>query len=995
MDEVLTLDEAQRRVVDHDGGPLLVLGGPGTGKTTVLVERWVRLAQTTEPHRVLLLVPTRERALTLRDELPWRIDAQAIVEVPVHTWHALAYHLVTRYYMKLGYTQPPIRLTTAEQSAVVHELLATEKGEAWGQYADHLLADAFVAEVADFCVRAGHRGLSDDDLAALGAERHEHAAVTAFALRYRKHLRSRSALDYAELVVAATRLLDIDDEIREVVQRRFTNVLVDDAQELAPAQLQLLHRLNIEDLVCAGDPDSAIEAFRGADPAWLERFETVAPTHERVVLETCHRYGKAIGDVPASLIVHAPDPGPHRPTSYVGPRGGTGGLPPYEDGSVELRCYSTMAGELEAVAREIRRSHLLNNIPYDRMAILLAQPSTYGFTVERVLRSFDVPCRTISSEGLRTQPSVRAVLDLCRLALFEDPTDDLTKAVMCSPMFGLHPYRVRELDRDARMRRGTTLGAIIDERGDDDLAELTRVRDAARTDPEEPADATFARVFDTSSWCNEQVSQRRIDPEAAAHVNALYALNKAISHFVERRPPGSATMREYLESTDAPLASDGWQPPDTQRGVHLLSFHSAKGLEWDVVCVIGVAEGQIPKAHRAQGLFDPWALERGGAIERAQAQLAEERRTLYVALSRARRRLLVTASPGVRKATPSRFCEEAFGALPEPITPGADEQPLTLDEAAARHRRTLAGDASDDEKFAATAALARIAKSHSGFDPASWWWRREWTPGAELYPEGKLTTSYSRISRYDECPLRYVLESVLGLDPQTTFQMKFGSLVHRIIERSDLVFGDIKTWKEVVDTYKKEFVEHHKDDYPNEVFARTYYRYGVQSLKRWWNTERSVGETVGVEFAFDDLDFHGHTIRGRIDRVAKGSKGLVLSDYKTGRNAIPWEEAKESLQLAIYYRAAQVYEELSKHGDPQLMQLIYPGIEQTDRDTGSITCCKRRQFPDEAEEALGRLENILELAVDEKFAPSPEADCRWCRMKPLCPRWPEGREVPR
>ncbi|HYZ90796.1 MAG TPA: ATP-dependent DNA helicase [Actinomycetota bacterium] len=984
--ELLSLDEAQRRVVDHDGGPLLVLGSPGTGKTTVLVERWVRLAtELGEPHRILLLVPTRERALGLRDELPWRLPAEAIVEVPAHTWHALAYHLVTRYYRKLGYAQPPIRLTTAEQSAVVRELLETEKPSAWGPYRDHLLADAFVAEVADFCVRAGHRGLDDQDLEALGDSRPEHAAVTAFALRYRAHLRSQSALDYAELVLAATRLLTADDDIRSAVTRRFSHVLVDDAQELAPAQLHLLRRLNTEHLVCAGDPDSAIEAFRGADPGWLERFETVAPSHRRISLETCHRYGKSIGDVAASLIAHSPDPGPHRVGSFAGP----------EDGTVELRTYSTMAGELEAVAREIRRAHLMNDVPYDRMAILLAQPSTYGFTVERVLRGFGVPARTVSTEGLRTQPAVRAVLDLCRLALFDDPSDDLTKAVLCSPLLGLHPYRVRELDREARMRRGTTLGELIEELDDDDLAELRRVRDAVRTDPSEPADATFARVFDTSAWCREQAANRRADQDAAAHVNALYALNKALAHFVERRP--GATMREYLEmATDAAFAADTWQPPDAQHGVHLLSFHGAKGLEWDVVCVIGVAEGQIPKAHRAQGLFDPWALEAGGAIDRAQAQLAEERRTLYVALSRARRRLLVTTSPGVRKATPSRFCEEAFGVLPEPITPGADEPPLTIGEAAARFRRTLAdAEATDDEKAAATAALARVSAHNGGLKPSSWWWRRDWTPGTPLYPQGKLTTSFSRISRYDECPLRYVLESVLGLDPQTTFQMKFGSLVHRIIERSDPVFGDITSWQQVVDIYKKEFVEHHRDDYPNDVFARTYYRYGVQSLRRWWNTERSTGETVEVEFPFHDLDFHGHTIRGRIDRVSRQGSGLVLSDYKTGRNPVAWEEAKESLQLAIYYRAAQLYESLSKHGAPVRMELIYPGVEYTNRETGSLECMKRKQYPNEAEEALGRLEGIMNDAVSEQFAPSPEADCRWCRMKPLCPRWPEGREVPR
>ena len=984
----LTLDRAQQSVVDHDGGPLLVLGSPGTGKTTVLVERWVRLAtRVTEPHRVLLLVPTRDRALSLRDELPWRLDAQAIVEVPVHTWHALAYHLVTRYYSKLGYADAPIRLTTAEQSSVVRELLETEEPSRWGSYADNLLRDAFVEEVADFCLRAGHRGLTDDDLEALGADRPGHAAVAAFALRYREHLRQRSALDYAELVNAATRLLSTDDEIREAVRRRFTHVLVDDAQELAPAQLKLLRCLNTERLVCAGDPDSAIESFRGSDPGWLERFDSVAPSHERVVLETCHRYGKTIGDVPASLISHSPDAGPHRATTFVGP----------SDGSVELRNYSTMAGELEGVAREVRRAHLVHKIPYDRMAVLLAQPSAYGFTVERVLRSFDVPCRTISADGLRTQPAVRAVLDLCRLALLDEPSDDLVKAVMCSPLFGLHPYRVRELDREARMRRGTTIAVLIDTAGSDDLAELRRVRDAARTDPAEPADATFARVFEASAWCRDQAARRRTDAEAAQHVNALSALNKALAHFVERRPRGQATMRDYLSaSVDAPLSADDWRPPGGERGVHVLSFHGAKGLEWDVVCVMGVAEGQIPKAHRAQGLFDPWALERGSAIDRAQAQLAEERRTLYVALTRARHRLLVTTSPGVRKATPSRFCEEAFGPIPDPITPGADEPPLTLAEAVTRHRRTLSSaEASDDERAAAAAALAHLMRHDPSIDPSRWWWRRDWTPAARLYPEGRLTTSYSRISRYDECPLRYVLESVLGLDPQTTFQMKFGSLVHRIIERSDPVFGDLKTWKQAFEAYKKEFAEHHKDDYPNLVFARTYFRYGRDALRRWWRTERDVGETVGVEFAFDDLDFHGHTIRGRIDRVARVGGGLVLSDYKTSRNAIAWQEAKESLQLAIYYRAAQVYEELRRHGEPKIMQLVYPGIEHTDRDTGSLTCCKRMQYPREAEEALGRLKDIMDDAVAERFAPSPEADCRWCRMKPLCPRHPEGREVPR
>lgn len=985
----LELDAEQRRVVSHDGGPLLVCGSPGTGKTTVLVERWVRLGsgwsgatpseRHTEPHRVLLLVPTRERALALRDELPWRLDQTAIVEVPVHTWHAFAYHLVTRYYAKLGYAQPPVRLTTAEQWTVVRDLLTSEDPAPWGSYADHLRADAFVGEVADFCLRVGHRGLEDSDLADLARRRPEHAAVATFATRYRAHLTDTATLDYAELIAAATRLLAAHGDIRDAVRRRFTHVLVDDAQELAPAQLALLRELNTDHLVCAGDPDSAIEAFRGADPSWLGRFDRLVPDHERIVLPTCHRFGKTIGDVALRLVAHSGDGSDHRATTFAGE----------DDGSAELRTYSTMAGELESVAREVRTAHLLDRVPYDRMAVLLAQPGPYGQQLERVFDDFGVPYRIATADrALASEPAARAVLDVCRLGLGIDVSDELCKAVLSSPIVGVHPYRVRDFERAAYLAQTSLLDVV---RADpDDAGELIGLLETAAADPTEPADATFARVFDASSWCRDLVRRRRDDADAAHHIDALVALQTALSHFVERRPAG--TMRSYLESSaEAAVATDTWAPSERAQGVHILSLHRSKGLEWDLVCVVGVAEGQMPKAHRAQGLFDPWALESGGAIERAQAQLAEERRTFYVGITRARRRLVVSSSPGVRKATPSRFCEEAFGAVPEPISPGADAPPVTLGEAAARWRRTLADEsAGEAEKAAATAALARV----DGLDPQAWWWRRDWTPGPPLVRDGKLTTSYSRIGRYDECALRYVLESVLGLDPQSTYQMKFGSLVHHIIERSDQALGDITTLDDALAAYDRAFTEGHKDDYPNRPFAVTYWRYGRRSIRRWWNLERAVGTTVAVEYAFDDLDFDGHTIRGRIDRIAKGPAGLVLSDYKTSKTAAQWEEAKESLQLAIYYLAAKTYGDLKGHGDPALMQLVYPGIEHTDRRDGSLQVGKRTQTPAQAEEALGRLGEILERAAAEEFAPSPEANCQWCHMKPLCPRWPEGKEIP-
>ncbi len=973
------LDAAQQRVVSHDGGPMLVLGSPGTGKTTVLVERWVRLAQETgEPHRILLLLPTRERALALRDELPWRLEQAAVLEVPVHTWHALAYHLVTRYYRRLGYATPPVRLNSAEQWSVVRGLLDDEDQAAWGRYGDHLKTEALTSEVADFCVRAGYRGMSNDDLEAVASKRSEHSAVARFAMRYREHLRTESILDYPELVLAATRLLSANDDIRDAVRNRFTHVLVDDAQELAPAQLHLLRHLALDDLVCAGDPDSAIEAFRGADPHWLDRFAEIAPEHETVTLDRIHRFGKPIADVALNLIA-ASENGAHRASTFTD-----------RDARADVRCYATMAGEIEAAAREIRAAHIVEGIAYDRMAILLAQPSTYVHPLKRVLQSLDVPYRIDSGDRpLAEEPSVRAVIDLCRVALTEDPDDEVVKAVLNSTLIGLHPYEIRELEREA-FRTGTLLSALVDTATTDGVAEFRRLRDVARESAAASADGTFSQIFDASRNFAELVSRRAEDKEAAHQLDALIAFAHALAHFVERHP--EATMADYLGTlAERGFAADSWMPSHEGEGVHLLSFHASKGKEWDLVCVLGVAEGLIPRAHRAQGLFDPWALEEGTPVDRAQAQLAEERRTLYVALTRARERLSVSSSPGTRRATPSRFLEDAFGTLPEPIVPGDDLPPLTLAEAAARHRRTLAlPTATGAEKAAAAAALARIPD----VDPSDWWWRRDFTDGSPLTPSGKLTTSYSRIGRYDNCPLQYVLESVLGLDPASTYQMKFGSLVHRIFEKIDL--GEMTSLEDAIDYYKAEWLQHHREDYPNIQFARTYYTAGVKMLKLWWATERNKGEVVAIEYTFNNLDIDGHTIRGRIDRISSvNGNGLVLTDYKTSKSAVSYDEARESLQLAIYYKTARTDPDLRKKGMPVRMELVYPGIPKRDWEDGEIKCDRRIQKPDEAEEALTKLQTFLEEAAAEHFSPSPEADCRWCRMKLLCPRWPEGKEIPR
>ena len=148
------------------------------------------------------------------------------------------------------------------------------------------------------------------------------------------------------------------------------------------------------------------------------------------------------------------------------------------------------------------------------------------------------------------------------------------------------------------------------------------------------------------------------------------------------------------------------------------------------------------------------------------------------------------------------------------------------------------------------------------------------------------------------------------------------------------------------------------------------------------------GEAAVAETSFK-VDLDGHRIAGRIDRVDKIGKNLVISDYKTSKSVVSWDEARESLQLAIYYLAARSLPELAALGEPVSMQLVYPNAPVTKGDVQ-----KRCQKPEEAERVLERLPALMDAVLAEDFRPNPEADCQWCKFKPLCPLWSEGKELP-
>jgi superfamily I DNA/RNA helicase len=1003
------LDEDQRQVVDLASGPLLCLGGPGTGKTTVLTERFVRLALSSDcsADRVLFLVPNRGQKIALQDRLTRRLlfdeGLPALVEVPVYTWHGLAYHLVSRHYDRLAYSEPPVLLTSPEHWGDVRDALAQEQEANWPHHGALLKNRGFVDEVVDFCIRAEQRLLDHSQLEALARTRPAWAEIIRFFHAHRNRLRNRSRVDYPTLLADATELIANHEDVRESLHRRFPHILVDDGQELALVQQRMLHFLAVggdqsqpRSLVMTGDPDSAIETFRGAEPDWLQDFSKEFGSHETVTLRTSHRLGADFGAAVQALISRN-GPMDHRASHFEG------------SATLEVKRFPNLAAEVEAIARAFRFAHLTEKIPYDDMAILLTSPRSMLPPLERVLDSLEVPFSiTAPDRPLGREPIVRAFADLARFSFEDDPGDDRLLDLLRSRLIDLDDGTVRELERLARVE-GLPLASVIESRskvaGDGDeargrLAELLDLRAVLRSKKDAPADEAFWVVWDRSSLCRDLTERARKSFDDPAHrdLDALVAFSRALGRFVERRR-GSGTLSEYLDAIGrADFGADPWLPPERSRpGVNVVSFHGAKGKEWALVAVAGVIDGSIPKGRRATGLFDPYLLDELDPVQRNTRNEMEDRRVFYVATTRATHRLIVTTSPGpTRRGEPSRFIEELTGAIPD-LDDILDLPPLTFSEAAARYRRILSDVTQPAaERIAALAAIDRICKvdpACTAARPEEWWWRWDWTKGAPSIreqqgdeadlPMDKLRTSYSRISTYDNCGLQYLFSVVLGLDPESSHNMAFGSWVHKVFE--ELETGALPLAAQAA--YDRFYELFDETVFPNKAMARQFKREGEIMIQRYGNY-LSPGKAAMAEMSFK-VDFEGNRISGRIDRVDQIGPNVVISDYKTSKSVPTWEEAQRSLQLAIYYLAAKSDPQLAALGEPASMQLIYPNAPLSRNAVQ-----KRCQKPEEAQEALKRLPELIERVLKEDFRPDPEADCRWCKFKPICPLWSQGKELP-
>ncbi|MGW6859312.1 ATP-dependent helicase [Streptomyces xanthophaeus] len=1117
------LDAAQRAVVDHTAGPLLVLAGPGTGKTTTLVEAVAaRVEAGTDPARILILTFSRKAAVELRDRAALRLGGARAPQAT--TFHSFCYGLV-RAHQDTDLFADPLRLLSGpEQDVMVRTLLEGQRRIRSIRWPDDLRAAlttrGFADEVRAVLARARELGLGPAALDSFATRlgRPDWKAAAAFLSEYLDVLDMQGTLDYAELVHRAVLLAERTPELTTA----YDAIFVDEYQDTDASQLRLLRALTGQGgtLVAFGDPDQSIYAFRGADINNVLDFETSFPGARIRALTVGRRSGAAL--LAATRLLTARMPVPRLPSAAVRAHRALEAV--REGGRVEVFTYPTAGAELDNIADVLRRAHLEDGVPWQDMAVLVRSGGRTLPAMRRALVAAGVPAGTDGTDTpLRHEPAVAPLLTALRITALAaadrpaapagaattepaadsvqtgpppaepaadepvapeptgpvgdaapaeaapepaaggpaEPAADAVQAgadtvepaagdgwigveacleLLASPLGGMDAADLRRL---GRALRDEERAAGVKVPAPSDVLLARALAEPERLTAHDPAYARGAQrlglllrkarellqgggtaeealwaLWDGTPW--PQRLERGARRGGAAGRNADRDLDAVCALFdtaarAEDRTGGRGALN-FLEQLDAEdIAADTLTARATRPdAVRLMTAHRSKGLEWSLVVVAGVQEGLWPDLRRRGSLLEADRIGRDGLAEPLTpgALLAEERRLFYVAATRARDRLVVTAvkAPAEDGDQPSRFLTE-LGVPPRDVT-GRPRRPLAVPALVAELRATTVDpDASPALRDAAARRLARLAALTDDEDrpmvpaahPQRWWGLYE--PTRSSVPlrdrDRPVALSGSALDQLaNTCSLQWFLGREVKADAPSTAAQGFGNVVHVLADEvaSGRTPADLAVLMERLDSVWDALAF----DAPwKSAQEKENARAALERFLRWHTTDRGGREAVATEHEFDVTLEAGDVavrIRGSMDRVEADPQGRAyVVDFKTGKGAPTKDEVARHPQLAVYQLAVregavdEVFDGLRPQpGGAELVQLRQGAAQ---RDGGDTVPKIQAQQPLDGEWVGDLLATAAGRVLDERFAPAAGKHCDHCSFRSSCSARPEGRQT--
>ncbi len=642
MDRLAHLNAAQREAVETHEGPLLVLAGAGTGKTRVITYRMAELVRRgTSPDRILSVTFTNKAAREMLERTRALLGKRLRRKPLVCTFHSFCVRVLRQDTPAIGYPVHFVIYDRGDQESVARTVLR-----------DLRVADKSLrpSDLLDFISRWKMANVTPQRAAELAETDLDYLAALAYR-KYQAKLKASAAVDFDDLLLLTNQLFAEHPEVLERHQRRFDYVQIDEYQDTNAAQFQLVEALvrPHRNLCVVGDDDQSIYSWRGADVSHILNFQAHFPEAKVIRLEVNYRCTDQILKLANRLIRFNRQR--HDKTLVARKKSSQ---------PVRLLRFQTEEEEARGVVREIRELIRQQVRPED-IAILFRtneQPRVF----ETELRRARVPYTLIGSQSFFDRREIRDLLAYLKAVANADDEVSLLRIVNTPPR-GIGTSTVQKLVEHA-VRTGVPFWQAVEQLGEQKQlpskalsalrelrALLEQFRSRMESEPEKLPELLRELVEQVGYRSEIERTYKSVEQQEARWASVEQLINAAASYVEEAERP---SLLEFLEEI-ALLGRDEETDKDdllAQRSIKLLTLHSAKGLEFPRVYLVGLEEGLLP--HRKSIAADD------GAIE-------EERRLAYVGVTRAMDHLTLTYAAtrmkwGKRRPVlPSRFLWEMRG----------------------------------------------------------------------------------------------------------------------------------------------------------------------------------------------------------------------------------------------------------------------------------------------------------------------------------------------
>ncbi len=865
MSDNKILNSQQLSAVNHDTGPLLIIAGAGTGKTTVITERIKRLIadRLCQPQEILALTFTEKAA----KEMEERID-QAMpygyTQMWIMTFHSFCDRILRDEGLHIGLNTNYKLITDIDVLSLMRRHILDLDLDYFSPLGN---PNKFIAGMLTHFDRLRDEDINPKDYQIWTDSRpqtEEYKPYRELALVYaffQQIKLKENVLDFADLISYALKLFRDRPNILKIYQTKFKYILVDEFQDTNYAQNQLINLLvnRIQNLTVVADDDQSIYRWRGAAVSNVLQFKKTYPKAKLVVLNQNYRSSQAILDCAYNLIQNNnPDrlEIKEKIDKKLHSQHTTNILQP------EFLHYDRIENEADGVAKKIKE---LSVNPKDVAILVRANAHAHPFIT--ALSRHGIPCQFLGPGKLFDQPEVKDLISY--LKVLRDPTDDQSLyRVLSMEIFNIAGKDLIFLTTSAKKQNRS----LFEVCNSSDLPNIKKVCEQIshhlnQVTKETAGQLLFSFLNDSGLLSAILEYKLPIDESKAGNITRFF--NKLKSFETQNLDSSVTAVLDWIDLSyevgESPAASDtDWTQNDA---VNILTIHSAKGLEFPVVFLVNLVSQRFPSTEKKEPIPIPEELIKED-LPQGDFHLQEERRLFYVGMTRAKEQLFLTAADyygeGKRIKKVSPFVSEALG------------------EEVINHKSLIIN------------------------QPSLLDWQRSNVPlsTSHLALNTKITyLSYSQIQTFMDCPLHYKLKYLLNIATPPSAASSFGNTIHRTLKD---YFETIKRGAKVkiLDLYSRNWSP---EGYHNIHHAQKYFDLGKRYLADFLKQPISKIVPDKLEESFTVPIVSDLKIGGKIDRVDILPHGEIeIIDYKTSSKPQTEKEAQTDLQLSFYALAASL-----------------------------------------------------------------------------------------